>query len=293
MTAIKEKAYAKVNLYLDVLGIREDGFHDIKTVMHSVSLADDIVVSVAPRRELSIDLTIEGNRYLPTDSKNLVYRAAEMFCQKLGVNADVRIKLVKRIPVAGGLAGGSSDAAATLRALNKLYKRPFTLKALLAMGAELGSDVPYCIVGRTALCEGRGEKMIRLESNLEMNFVIASAGDHVSTPEAYKVLDVKYSSFDGSVERNGESHYESLIAMLSEGSFDKSGLYNIFEEPVLAKCSRSQELKRELASRCNGAALMSGSGPSVFAVFDSEESARVAAEEIKALGFFAEYATSV
>ena len=293
MTAIKEKAYAKVNLYLDVLGLRDDGFHDIKTVMHSVSLADEIVVSVVPKRELSIEMTIEGNRYLPTDSKNLAYRAAQMFCERLGVVGDVRIKLVKRIPVAGGLAGGSSDAAATLRALNKLYKRPFTRKALLAMGAELGSDVPYCIVGKTALCEGRGEKMTRLDSKLRMHFVIASAGDHVSTPEAYKVLDVKYSSFDGSVERDGESHFESLITMLSGGSFDKNGLYNIFEEPVLAKCGRSQELKRELAARCNGAAMMSGSGPSVFAVFDSEESARAAAAEIRELGFFAEYAASV
>ena len=293
MTAIKEKAYAKINLYLDVLGIRDDGFHDIKTVMHSVSLADDLVVSVQPSRNLSVTLTIDGNPYLPTDSKNLVHRAAVMFHELLGVSADVKIKLVKRIPVAGGLAGGSSDAAATLRALNKLYKRPFTLKALLKIGAELGSDVPYCIVGKTALCEGRGERMTKLECVSKMHFVIANAGDHVSTPEAYRILDEKYSGFDGSVKQGGEEHFPKLLNMLKTGVFDKDALYNIFEESVLENCQRSSELKRELGLRSRGAAMMSGSGPSVFAVFENETDALSAAKEMAALGFYAAYAKSV
>lgn len=293
MTVIKEKAYAKINLYLDVLGIREDGFHNIKTVMHTVSLADDLTVSVLPANELSVSLSIEGNRYLPTDSKNLVYRAAVMFHERMGVTADIKIKLIKRIPVAGGLAGGSSDAAATLRALNKLYKRPFTTRALLKMGEELGSDVPYCIIGKTALCEGRGEKITKLASALKMHFVIAGAGDHVSTPEAYRSLDEKYSFFDGSVPKCGEEHLDRLMNMLSTGNFDRNALYNIFEESVLLKCHRSAELKRELSLRCGGAAMMSGSGPSVFAVFSSEREARAAADEVRALGFFAEYAATV
>lgn len=293
MTAIKEKAYAKINLYLDVIGIREDGFHDIKTVMHSVSLSDEVTVSVEASKTMSITLKIDGNPYLPTDSKNLVYRAAAMFYEKLGVSANVKIKLVKHIPVAGGLAGGSSDAAATLRALNKLYKRPFTSKALLNMGAELGSDVPYCIMGKTALCEGRGEKMTKLDSALRMHFVIASAGDHVSTPEAYRALDEQYSFFDGSVARCGEEHLESLIRMLYDGRFDKSALYNIFEAPVLSRCARSSDMKRELDLLSGGAAMMSGSGPSVFAVFPTEAEARAAAATLREQGFFAEYATSV
>ena len=293
MTTVKEKAYAKINLYLEVLGIREDGFHNIKTVMHTVSLADDLIVSVLPAKELSVSLSIEGNHYLPTDSKNLAYRAAVMFHERLGITSEVDIKLVKRIPVAGGLAGGSSDAAATLRALNRIYKRPFSSKALIKMGAELGSDVPYCIMGKTALCEGRGEKITKLNSALKMHFVIASAGDHVSTPEAYRSLDEKYSFFDGSVVKNSEESYACLIRSLSSGSFDKNSLYNIFEEPVLSKCTRSRELKRELSARCMGCAMMSGSGPSVFAVFESEQKAKAAADAIRSLGFFADYATTV
>lgn len=293
MTAIKEKAYAKINLYLDVLGIREDGFHNIKTVMHTVSLADDLIVSVMPSRVLSVTMDVEGNRFVPTDSKNLAYRAAVLFHERLGVHAAVNIRLVKRIPVAGGLAGGSSDAAATLRALNKLYKKPFTANALLDMGAELGSDVPYCIVGKTALCEGRGEKITKIDSAIKMHFVIANAGDHVSTPEAYRALDEKYSFFDGSVPRDGELYFASLMSTLSEGVFKPEALYNIFEEPVLSKCERSSELKRELYLRSAVAAMMSGSGPSVFAVFESEQEAKATADAIRSLGFFAEYATTV
>jgi 4-diphosphocytidyl-2-C-methyl-D-erythritol kinase len=156
MNAAKEKAYAKINLYLDCLGIRDDGFHEIKTVMHSVTLADTVTVVVLSRDKRNIRLQLVGNRYLPTDSKNLAYSAAALFMERAAIDADILIKLEKHIPVSAGLAGGSTDAAATLRALNRLFGKRFSDKALLAMAAELGSDVPYCLVGGTALLRQRG-----------------------------------------------------------------------------------------------------------------------------------------
>ena len=130
MRAVKETANAKINLYLDVLGIREDGYHEIKTVMHTVSLCDELIVGIADARTTTVSLTCEGNPYLPQDGRNLAVKAAELFLNRLGKTATVTIKLKKRIPVAAGLAGGSSDAAAVLRALNKLFHRPFTRSAL-------------------------------------------------------------------------------------------------------------------------------------------------------------------
>ena len=293
MTAVKEKAYAKINLYLDVLGIREDGFHSIKTVMHSVSLYDDVTVTVSFAKELSIKLDIEGNRFLPTDSKNLVYRAAMIFAQRLGIHDEISIKLKKRIPVAAGLAGGSSDAAATLRALNKLYKRPFTTKALLKMGEELGSDVPYCILGKTALCEGRGEKMTSLNTDIKLNFIIANAKEHVSTPEAYRALDEKYSNFDGSVANDGENVFPALLEMLKTGNFNKTAFFNVFEEPVLSSCERSSKLKERLTELGAECVMMSGSGPSLFAVFKDKEASEAARNTLIDEDFYAWCADSV
>ena len=132
MNAVKESAYAKINLYLDVTGKRADGFHDISTVMHSVSLSDDITVTVNSVGTRSVKLVLDGNRRLPTDSKNLAVSAAELFLSRSGIDADITVKLRKRIPVSAGLAGGSTDAAAVLRAMNKLFKRPLTDRVLIS-----------------------------------------------------------------------------------------------------------------------------------------------------------------
>jgi len=293
MNAVKEKAYAKINLHLDVVSKRDDGFHDIKTVMHSVSLYDSITVSTAPSKEISVKLCVEGVKFLPTDSKNLAYRAACLFLERLGVGADVKIKLVKRIPVSAGLAGGSSDAAAVLKALNKLYKRPFTTKALMKMGAELGSDVPYCIVGKTALCEGRGERISRLGCAPLLNVVIASAGEHVSTPEAYSTLDLIYNDFKGYDTSIGDSALSSLISDFESGNTLKGSLYNVFEKAVFEKCRESANLKEKLLDMGADVAMMSGSGPAVFGIFKTESDAEKAKEKLRVAGYRAYVARSV
>ena len=293
MNAVKEKAYAKINLHLDVVKKRDDGFHEIKTVMHTVSLADVVTVAVSPARELSVKLSVDGAIFLPTDSKNLAYRAAVLFFERLGVNAEVNIRLVKRIPVSAGLAGGSSDAAAVLRALNTLYKRPFTTKALMAIGAELGSDVPYCIVGKTALCEGRGERITRIDSSATLNVVIASAGERVSTPLAYSALDEKYNDFTDYDTEAADGILSVLVASLKHGKPIETDLYNVFETVVFDKCPKSKKLKDVIVALGATHAVMSGSGPSVYGVFATESEAKEAKSKLRELGYFAYAAKSV
>ena len=189
MRAVKEKANAKINLYLDVISKREDGFHDVKTVMHSVSLSDEVTVIYSPSDTQNIRISLKGNRFLPTDDKNLAYKAAKLYLDSAAMRADIDIILDKHIPIAAGLAGGSSDAAATLRAMNKLFDKMFSEKALFKMAEKIGSDVPYCLYGKTALCEGRGEIITKLPDTLKLNVVIAVANEYVSTPMAYSELD--------------------------------------------------------------------------------------------------------
>ncbi|MBR2342972.1 MAG: 4-(cytidine 5'-diphospho)-2-C-methyl-D-erythritol kinase [Clostridia bacterium] len=282
MNAVKEKAPAKINLFLDVVAKRADGFHDIRTVMHSVSLCDEITARVGRGKGGSVRLTLLGNRRLPTDSKNLAALAAERFLHSAGISDNVEITLNKRIPVAAGLAGGSSDAAAVLRALNRLYKRPFTDRRLLALAAELGSDVPYCLVGGTALCEGRGELITRLPSPKSFFAVIATAHERVSTPAAYAELDELFPSFDGA----NTAELEQLLTAIREGT-ELSGFYNIFEAAVLPACPGAAALRSRLIELGASRSLMSGSGPSVYGIFDTEEAADRSAESLTAEGYTA------
>lgn len=293
MATIRERANAKINLYLDVLKKREDGFHDVKTVMHSVTFGDDVTVSVEPSEITEVRMSIKGNKFLPTDARNLAVRAAHLFLERASITAKVTIELTKRIPVAAGLAGGSTDAAAVLRALNKIYGRLFAVSALSEIAAELGSDVVYCLFGKTALCEGKGEKITRIKCKIGYFFVIAIANEHVSTPAAYKALDALYSDFDGSVKTNGEDHYSRLCSTIRTPFFDTDGLFNVFESAVLPTCPGAARIKERLLALGAKAALMSGSGPSVFGVFESFDEARAACYRLRDEHFKAFYARSV
>lgn len=293
MRVIKEKANAKINLYLDVTAQREDGFHDIKSVMHSVSLCDEISIKYSPSKKRNIKVFVSGNRFLPTDEKNLAYRAAQLFLEKASALADIEIKIEKRIPVAAGLAGGSADAAAVFRGLNKLFGRMFTEKALSDMSAELGSDIPFCLYGRTALCEGRGEIMTKLKVSPSLKLVVAVANEYMSTPAAYKKLDSLFSSFDGTVPTGGEEKFSKLMDGISENKIHSDALFNVFEKAVLPICKGASEIKEELIKQGARAALMSGSGPSVFGIFDSEQKARAASDFLIAKGVNAFYAESI
>lgn len=275
MSTVIEKAYAKVNLFLDVISRRADGFHDIKTVMHSISLCDEIEPSIEPSDVTAVALS--SNTYgVPTDEKNLAVRAAIEYLKAADTTARVMINLTKNIPVAAGLAGGSSDAAATLRAMNKIFGK-FTQDELLKIASTLGSDVPYCLVGGTALCEGRGEIITPISDVLPRHFVIAIGEGRVSTPWAYSRLDEIYSNFDGSVKSGGNIQT----------------LYNIFESAVIPEIPEIETIKSRLADMGASGALMSGSGPSVFGIFDTPEAAKAARDALVSDGFSAFYATSV
>ena len=293
MNAIKEKAYAKINLYLDCIGKRDDGFHDIRTVMHSLSLYDDITVARPGSAKGTVRLELDGNRRLPADSRNLAYAAAELFLKRAGLRDDILIRLDKRIPVSSGLAGGSTDAAATLRALNRLYGKRFTDRALLSLAAELGSDVPYCLIGGTALCEGRGERLTRLPSKIFMHCVIAVDDEHVSTPAAYSMLDLRYSDFDGTVPTAKAENLPELEEFLNGGVFPKNGLYNIFESVILDTCPGALAIKKRMLELGAISAMMSGSGPSVFGIFASAIDAATARDALRSEGKRAYCATTV
>lgn len=293
MRAVKEKANAKINLYLDVISKRDDGFHDIKTIMHSISLADDVTVMYSPSETQNIRMFIKENNFLPTDEKNLAYRAAKLYLNTADKRANIDIRLDKRIPIAAGLAGGSSDAAATLRAMNRIFGKMFSERALFKMAEQLGSDVPYCLYGKTALCEGRGEIITKLPDVLKLNIVVAVADEHVSTPAAYSVLDSMYSSFDGSKETGGEEYYAGLIQSIKSGQPNTDNLFNIFEGAVLPKCEGASKIKKRLLELGASSTLMSGSGPSVFGIFKNEKQAKKAAECLRSENITAHYAKSV
>ncbi len=243
-----EKAYAKINLFLDVTGRREDGFHDILSVMHSVSLADTVSIDAEYSDELTISLNSDSPE-LPSDKNNLVYRAAEKYLTHFGINANVSIHLEKHIPIGAGLGGGSSDAAATLRALNRIFRKADT-EQLIELASELGSDVPFCVVGGIAVCRGRGEKIGRAENATPRVFVVAIGEERISTPKAFAELDKKYNDFKfNSYAPRGDLHKP----------------YNIFES--VTNICEITKIKETMIKNGAEYSLMSGSGPSVFGEF--------------------------
>lgn len=293
MRVVKERANAKINLHLDVISRRDDGFHDIQTVMHSVSLADELTVTYTPSNETNVKMHINGNKFLPTDDKNLAVRAATCYLNAACKTANIDIKLNKKIPVSAGLAGGSSDAAATLRAMNRLFGKMFSESALFEMAAALGSDVPYCLYGKTALCEGRGEIITKLPDTLKLCLVVAISNERVSTPSAYSTLDEIYSYFDGSVKTGGDTYFSGLISSIKGGGLVPEKLFNVFEMAIFPKCPGAKSIKEKLLSLGARCALMSGSGPSVFGVFKSIEEAERARISLLSEGISAYTATTV
>ncbi len=266
---VSVKAYAKINLFLDMVSKRPDGYHNILSIMQSVSLYDDVTVEYSKDECKKIEVVC-GSAAVPCDMNNLAYKAAEKYpC--VGI---IRINIDKRIPVSAGLAGGSADAAATLIALNKIFGDAFSKEELKSIGASIGADVPFCIECGTYLTEGIGEKMSEFVKMPDYPIVIAKKGDGMSTPAAYRKLDLIYNDFRGynpkterlDVLKNAELPIESYC----------SGIYNIFEEAVEPERPCVTEIK-SVMTECGAInATMSGSGTSVFGIFKSEDDARKA-----------------
>ena len=282
---ISLRAYAKINLFLDMESRLDNGYHTVKSLMHSVSLSD--VVDIKMQRADSTEISISSSRAeVPTDRTNLAWRAAEKFLEAAGFCARVDIYIQKNIPIAGGLAGGSTDAAAVLRGLNMLAGEPFDTAALCAIGAKLGADIPFCIVGGSKRVGGIGEVLSDAVQMPSCSLVIACGGEGVSTPWAYGVLDSTYANFDGSAYSCKAEQFDLLVDGLERGDMSEivSGMYNIFESAVLPVRPVAKQIKEIMNGYGAVAAMMSGSGPSVFGIFDSDESARRAVAALAELG---------
>lgn len=266
------KALAKINLGLDVLGRREDGYHEVRMVMQSIYLYDNVMLE--RREEPGIELS-SNLYYLPDDSGNIAYKAARMLMEEFGLPGGVRIILEKHIPVAAGMAGGSSNAAAVLFGMNRLFDLGLSRQELMERGVRLGADVPYCIIRGTVLAEGIGEKLTVLPSIPRCAVLIAKPPISVSTRIVYEALDskeiVKHPDIDG------------LIQALEEGSLKgvASCMGNVLEDVTIPKYPVIQDIKEEmlLAGALN--AMMSGSGPTVFGLFENKVAARRAQERIR------------
>ena len=266
------KALAKINLGLDVLGRRENGYHDVRMVMQSVYLYDN--VRLEAREEPGIELS-SNLYYLPDDTGNIAYKAAQMMIEEFHLEGGVRITLDKHIPVAAGMAGGSSNAAAVLFGMNRLVGLELTRQELMERGVQLGADVPYCILRGTVLAEGIGEKLTVLPSIPKCAVLIAKPPVSVSTRVVYEALDskeiVKHPDIDG------------LIRALEEGSLKHAAacMGNVLEDVTIPKYPVIREIKQEMMEAGALNAMMSGSGPTVFGLFENKIKARNAQERIR------------
>ncbi len=272
-----EKAYAKINLTLDVLGTRPDGYHELCMVMQQVSLCDNIAVRIGGDHD---GIKVMSNiGYLPCDDRNIAYKAATHFFNSTGITPDggVNITLEKRIPVAAGLAGGSSDGAAVLRALNRLYETNLSVDELCNIGVKIGADVPYCICGGTMLACGIGEKLTRLPALPPCDIVLCKPGYGMSTPKVFSELD----------EMEIKSHPDTDAMITALTTRDLPRIASLMEnvlEPVVA--SAKDDIGKIEEIMLNSGALgsiMSGSGSTVFGLFNSSDLAKTAYTKLRSI----------
>ena len=278
---VKEFAYAKLNLGLDVIGRREDGYHELISVMQSISLCDVLYA----QRNATGQLTLDAGGRMRVEENNLVLRAARAYFEVTGAPFGVSFRLEKKIPMQAGMGGGSADAAATLRALERLSEKPLGERALLKIAAGIGADVPFCLVGGTRICRGIGERMELIENHLPPYVVIAMSGEGVSTPAAFAALDQKFGNF-AAPSREAELAFPHLIKALEAGDtvgFSKA-VYNRFEAVIEELRPHVRALKHELLALGAYVARMSGSGPAVYGLFEKKETAARAAEALCASG---------
>ncbi len=255
-----EKAPAKINLALDVLYKRPDDYHEVEMVMTTVDLADRIELAEIAGKDIKI---ISHNRYVPDDSRNLAYQAANLLKQRFNISSGVAITIEKNIPVAAGLAGGSSDAAATLRGLNKLWKLGLSLDDLATLGAEIGSDVSFCVYGGTALAKGRGEIITHLPAPPSCWVVLAKPTIGVSTADVYKRLDlqnVQHPNVPKMIEAINDHDFKGVCAHLG----------NVLENVTLTLYPEVYHIKEQMKKFGADAVLMSGSGPTVFGLIEHD-----------------------
>lgn len=263
MESIRLKARAKINLGLDVIGRRENGYHDVRMVMQTVGLYDRIIMTRIPEEEIRIKTNIG---FLPVNENNLVYKAIMLMKNKYKLDGGIEVDLNKFIPVAAGMAGGSSDAACVLFGMNRLFELNVPMKELMKIGVEIGADVPYCLMRGTALAEGIGEKLTRLPDMPFCHILIAKPPVNVSTKLVYEKLDntdVKlHPDIDGIIE----------AIKLKDVALVASRMGNVLESVTVPLYPVIDSIKKDMIEHGAMNAMMSGSGPTVFGIFPDEQS---------------------
>jgi len=273
MNEIIINSYSKINLTLNILARREDGYHEVETIMQSINLADKVIIT-----EESEGIKIKCNHpQVPVDNQSLAYRSAEKIIKKFGIERGVKIEIDKIIPLASGMAGGSANSATILVGINKLFNLNLSNKNLREMGEELGMDVPFCIQNGTALAYQRGEKITPLlPINPPLWIVIINPGFKISTQWAYNNLDLK------EIKR-GKGNTKAMLAVLKEGKPQEiaKNLFNSFEGLIIKKYPEIRRAKDRLINEGALGALMSGSGPTLFGIAQNKEKALQIYEKLK------------
>lgn len=269
---IQLKAYAKINLGLDVVRRREDGYHEVRMVMQTVQLYDKLTLNVLEEDDIRIKTNVD---FLPVDESNLVYKAIKMLKDKYNIKQGMEIDLFKCIPVAAGMAGGSTDCAAALVGASRLFGLNLSNQDLMELGVKLGADVPYCIMRGTALSEGIGEVLTQLSPMPECFILIAKPPISVSTKFVYEHLDIagvqKHPDIDGMVQAIKEGSLAGIAERME----------NVLETVTIPAYPVIEEIKNVMKEQGAMNALMSGSGPTVFGIFESEEAAQQAKKQIR------------
>lgn len=269
-----QKGYAKINLTLDVMDTREDGFHEVSMIMQNIRVWDDIELEVIEGEEITFESNVP---FLEANHKNLAYRAAARMKEIFGIQGGLKITMDKRIPISAGLAGGSADAAAVLRGVNRLYNLGLSKGQLMRIGAELGSDVPYCVLGGTCLATGRGEIVTRLEHPMmPAHVVLVKPNFGISTPWAYAEFDKM------DVDRRPD--HKAMEAAMASGDLRAVGreMVNLLEPVALKEYPVLQEIKDDLWSYNAAGVMMSGSGPTIYALYEGLEDAQNAVTACRA-----------
>lgn len=275
MNRTTEEAHAKINTVLDVTGIRENGYHDVRMIMQELALCDDIMITKTEGEKITIHVT-GGGSDIPCDERNIAVKAAGLLKETFGIREGMHIELLKRIPSAAGLGGGSADAAAVMRAGNRLFELGEDPEKLAELSVKIGADVPFCILGGTMLSEGIGEVLTALPPMAETPVLLVKPAENISTKTIYTSLDAVFQ----------EVHHPDVEACMEDlGRNDLPALSahtgNVLEEVTAALLPKIHEIEAFLKEKGAVLSMMSGSGPTVFGLFEKEETCSRAFAEIK------------
>lgn len=274
MDSIQLKAMAKINLGLDVVRKREDGYHEVRMIMQTVNVYDKIELKKCQEPGISVTTNLH---YLPVNENNLAYKAAKLLMDEFPSIPGVEIYLQKHIPVAAGMAGGSADAASVLFGMNRMFELKLSLEELMSRGVKIGADVPYCLMRGTALAEGIGEKLTRLPSAPKCHVLLAKPSVNISTKFVYENLHAnelkpwQHPDIDGQIEAICRHDLKKMAALMG----------NVLETVTIPVCPVIAQIRDFMKERGALNAMMSGSGPTVFGLYDDEEKAKNAYWELK------------